>query len=145
MNQLRVLDSATDAHSGQCRQKGIVLKLLSSWRLLRLQSQEPCSKSCLRLVLWRCHCDTSAEAVDAAGAGVLLNRICHSFSGSSPEAHPTDEPVLTVPSGLVVWEAKKVCFSFHVWRKQISDSSQTSSWETFKRKGVQMLVGHRES
>ena len=78
-------------HSGQCRQKGIVLKLLSSWRLLRLQSQEPCSKSCLRLVLWRCHCDTSAEAADAAGAGVLLNRICHSFSGSSPEhVHPTD-------------------------------------------------------
>ena len=67
-------------HSGQCKQKRIVLKLLRSWRLLRLQSQEPCSKSCLKLVPWRCHCDTSAEAVDAVGAGVLLTRICSFMS-----------------------------------------------------------------
>ena len=67
-------------HSGQCKQKGIVLKLLRSWRLLRLQRQEPCSKSCLKLVPWRCHCDTNAEAVDAVGAGVLLTRICSFMS-----------------------------------------------------------------
>lgn len=93
-----------------------------------------------------CHCDTSAEAADAAGAGVLLNRICHSFSGSSPEyVHPTDGAEAICPHPGWPSEAKKVCLAFIKGGSKSLTPPRPQAGKPFKRKGVQMLVGHRES